>query len=180
MRQMRILPLGLMAVILSAAGCSPSASKPRIKTYNLGDRVQAGSLVFQVYEAKWQTQFGEGPTAKIPKNRFLVIRLNVVNSGATESMVPTLSLADDSGQTYVEMSDVEGLPQWLGFLRKLKPAESMQGNIVFDVSPRHYKLRVEDDSGQEKYAWVDIPLSFALQTPELVNPDSFKPGIPRN
>src|SRR5436190_172620 len=98
MRQMRILPLGLIAVLFSTAGCSPSASKPRIKTYNLGDRVQAGSLVYQVYEAKWQTQFGEGTTAKVPKNRFLVVRLNVVNSGATESLVPTLSVADDSGQ----------------------------------------------------------------------------------
>jgi hypothetical protein len=46
-------------------------------------------------------------------------------------------------------------------LRKLAPAQTEQGRVLFDVPTGAYRLRVTDDSpeaGTEKVAVVDIPL----------------------
>jgi hypothetical protein len=41
------------------------------------------------------------------------------------------------------------LPRLAGFLRRVKPAETLQGNVVFDVPPKHYRLRVGDENSQK-------------------------------
>jgi hypothetical protein len=56
------------------------------------------------------------------------------------------------------------VPQWIGYLRTVKPAESAQGNLVFDAPPAHYKLRLTDEN-EENPAYVDIPLSFGAEIP---------------
>ena len=73
---------------------------------------------------------------------------------------------DDNGATFPELSSGEGVPQFIGYLRSVKPAESQQGNALFDAPPRHYKLRIADETG-EKVAYVDIPLNFVSETPDL-------------
>jgi len=45
----------------------------------------------------------------------------------------------------------------------------MQGNLVFDVAPRHYKLRVTDEEGQHT-ALIDLPLEFNAEAPDLAPP----------
>ena len=49
-------------------------------------------------------------------------------------------------------------------LAQVKPAESAQGNLVFDAPPAHYKLRITDEN-EENPAYVDIPLSFGAEVP---------------
>ena len=65
------------------------------------------------------------------------------------------------------------------FLRSVKPAESAQGNVVFDAPPRHYKLKLMDETG-ERSAYIDIPLSFGAETPEMPTPGSAvkQPAVP--
>jgi hypothetical protein len=136
----------------------------------MGERVAVGALTYDVFEDRWKTDLGEGTQARIPKDRFLLIRLNVVNGGAGDAMVPTMSLVDaDSGQTYSELSNGEQVPGWIGFLRHLKPADSLQGNVVFDVPPKHYRLRVGDENSQAAEE-VDIPLTFASDSPDMPTP----------
>ena len=53
----------------------------------------------------------------------------------------------------------------VGCLRNVTPADFLQGNVVFDPPPPHYKLRVSDD--QNHAALVDIPLTFGAETPEI-------------
>jgi hypothetical protein len=125
----------------------------------MGERAQAGQLIFTVFENRWLPQLGAEASARIPTNRFFLLRLSIVNSGSNEAIAPPLTLIDDSGQRYTEVSDGEGVPQWIGYLRRVKPADTLTGNIVFDVPARHYKLEVGDD-GDEKKALIDIPLSF--------------------
>jgi hypothetical protein len=135
----------------------------------MGERITLGSLVYNVFDAQWKPQLGQGTEERIPKDRFFLIRLSVVNGGSTDLMVPTIVLVDDAGQTYTELSNGDQVPAWVGFLRRVKPAETLQGNLVFDVAPKHYRMRLSDENDQ-KNEEVDIPLSFASESPEIPPP----------
>ena len=152
---LRTVPL--LCAIAVVSGCGSSGSD--IQTYNLGDRVQAGPLVYLAYDTHWYLSFGVAPNARIPVNRFLVVRMNITNGGAVDSHVPTLTLLDDSGQSYNELSDGSGVPDWMGIARKIKPIESDKGTVAFDVPPKHYKLRVSDES-EQIVSYIDLPLNF--------------------
>jgi hypothetical protein len=154
-----------LACLVTFAACAPSVptdTRPR----RMGERVPAGSLVYNVFEDQWKAKLGDGPDARVPKDRFFLVRLSVVNGGSTELMVPTLTLVDDSGQTYSELSNGDQVPQWLGYLRRIKPAETLQGYVVFDVAPKHYILRASDENSQ-KSRDIDIPLNFSSDTPDI-------------
>ena len=47
---------------------------------------------------------------------------------------------------------------------RVKPAESAQGNLLFDAPPAHYKLRIADEN-EDHVAYIDIPLSFGAEAP---------------
>jgi hypothetical protein len=162
----------MLGLTLFAPGCGESGAK-EIRTFPMGDRVTMGHLIYTVFETQWHTHLGEEPNARLPQSRFMLLRVSIVNSGASETMVPTMSLVDDSGQTFTELSNGDGVTQWIGFLRQVKPAESAQGNIIFDVPPKHYKLRVTDEN-EQAVAMIDIPLSFGAETPEV--PGQQQPG----
>jgi hypothetical protein len=80
--------------------------------------------------------------------------------------VPNVSVIDDNGKAYPEISDGTGVPQYIGYLRRVKPAEAAQGHALFDAPPRHYKLRITDEDG-EHAGLVDIPLSFTSESPDV-------------
>jgi hypothetical protein len=163
----------LVCVALAGlVGCFAN-SAPEIRTYNMGDRIDLGHFVYTVYETRWLTQIGNGPAARVPQHRFFLIRMNVGNSGAAQSIIPNMSLEDDSGHSYPEVSNGEGLSDWLGFLRPVSVAESAAGNAVFDAPPAHYKLRIFDEENQ-RAALVDLPLSFRSETPEVEVPGEQK------
>src|ERR1700683_2246279 len=132
---------GAAFVCLAASvACSPGAP-PEAQVHRMGERVSVGSLVYNVFEDQWKAQLGQGTDARVPKDRFFLLRLSVVNAGSSDALIPGLTLVDDSGQTYQEMSNGDQVPQWMGYLRKAKPTETLQGNVVFDVPPKHYRLR---------------------------------------
>ena len=126
----------------------------------MGERAQAGPLIYTVLETKWVPQLGEGVSSRVPKSRFMLMRMSIVNSGSSECTAPTLTLIDDTGERHQELSDGEGVNQWVGFVRRVKPADGITGFALFDVPLRHYKLEVADES-EEKKAIIDIPLSFS-------------------
>jgi len=144
-----------------------------VRTYQMGEKVSLGPFVYTVFETQWLTQMGEEPALRIPQHRFFLVRASVVNSGSTELTAPNVSIVDDSGKVYEELVNGEGAPEWIGYLRQLKPAESAQGNLLFDVPPRHYKLRAADETG-ERIALIDIPLSFNAETPQVINPSDIR------
>jgi hypothetical protein len=158
---------GLAAVLLS--GCSSEPAKPPLKQYNMGEKVPVGHLSYTIFETQWLTHLGEGAAQRVPQNRFFLIRLSVVNGGSGDAAIPNMTLEDDKGQKYDELSNGEGVPQWVGYLRTAHPADALQGNVVFDVPPGHYKLTMADED-QSHAARVDIPLSFGAETPEVLSP----------
>jgi hypothetical protein len=153
------------ALFLSSCGDSEENAFP-VRTYTMGERVTLGHLVYVVFETQWATHLGEGADARVPQNRFFMIRLSAVNGAGKEASVPTLTLEDDKGVSFQELADGTGVPQFIGYLRTVRPAESAQGHALFDAPPRHYKLKIMDEDS-DHYAWVDIPLSFNSESPEV-------------
>ena len=169
MRLMRPIALfATVALCLFAGSCSSSEKFP-VRTYQMGEKVTLGPFIYNAFETQWLTHLGDDVTPRLPQHRFFVIRVSILNSGGTELIGPNLSLVDDSGKVYEELSNGEGVPQWIGYLRQLKPADSSTGNLVFDAPPRHYKLKVLDETG-ERAALIDIPLSFNAESPQVPSP----------
>jgi hypothetical protein len=137
----------------------------------MGEKVELGHIIYQIFETQWLTHIGEGADQRIPQHRFFLVRLSAVNSGGADVPIPTMTIQDDSGAVYNEISDGTGVPNWAGYLRNVKPAESVLGNVLFDAPPRRYKLKIADESG-ERGALIDIPLSFSSETPEVPTPGS--------
>jgi hypothetical protein len=163
---LRSFPAGAALACLAAlTACSPGVA-PEARLHRMGQRVTVGSLVYNVFEDQWRAQLGQGADVRVPKDRFFVVRLSIVNGGSTDLMVPSLTLVDDAGQAYPELSNGDQVPEWTGYLRRVKPADTLQGNIVFDVPPKHYRLRVTDETSQ-KSRDIDIPLSFQSDTPDM-------------
>ena len=163
MRETCLAGLGMVSLLV-LTGCTRQTGA-EMRTYPLGTRVQVGTLLYTVFDTQWFTQLGEGLDARIPEHRFFLIRLSVVNTGGREFLVPPLTLADEDGNTYSELSNGERIPMWTGLLRSVRQGETLQGNVAFDVPPRHYKLKINDET-EQKAAWVEIPLTFGPETPE--------------
>lgn len=161
---MRFEAVGLTALLVAAwsmltLSCSSGKSMAEAKGYRMGERVEVGPLIYIVTYTEWKEQLGEGLSARIPKNRFLMIHLSVTNSGVSDSAVPLMTLLDAKGQSFTELTDGQGVTEWLGSLRSLKPAQTDRGRVLFDVPPGAYRLRMTNDAepGSERAALVDIP-----------------------
>jgi hypothetical protein len=165
----RIHSVSLIAAALLVAGCKSQPTAFPVRTYPMGEKVLLGTLTYTVFETEYLTQIGEGPAPRIPQNRFFLVKISVSNGGSSTANVGAFQVEDDSGKIYPELNNGDGVPDWIGYLRSLKPAESAQGNAVFDAPPRHYTIRVHDETG-EKAALIDIPLTFNAETPDVPIP----------
>jgi hypothetical protein len=161
------LPFAL--VILSLTGCSVKEPEPVASSYQMGERIALGKLVYTVVERQWLPQVGTGVDARVPQNRFFLVRISAVNKSAGATIIPAVSLVDDSAGTFPEVQNGDGIPDFIGSLREVAPAATTQGNLVFDVAPKHYKLKLTDEDGKS-VALVDIPLTFEADTPEVPLP----------
>ncbi|HTS63321.1 MAG TPA: hypothetical protein VMH28_14945 [Candidatus Acidoferrales bacterium] len=173
MRLCSLFAAATAALLLTSCGSDDKPAYP-VRTYNMGEKVQLGHIAYQVFETRWMTHLGEGADTRLPQQRFFLIRMTAVNSAGNDLIVPNLSIQDDSGKTYEELSDGTGVPEYIGYLRSVKPAETAQGQALFDAPPRRYRLKLMDEE-KEKIAYVDIPLSFGAETPEIVPPPERKP-----
>lgn len=156
--------LGMFAVLASQTACVRPAP---VNVYRMGERVQAGQLIYNVFETKWQAQIGEGPQARTPAHRFMIMHLTVVNSGAEPVTVPSFKITDESGRIYPESMEGQGIPLWLGMIRRVKPADTLEGNAVFDVEPKSYKLKLDDGTDSGMVVMIDLPLQFDANKPNV-------------
>jgi hypothetical protein len=163
-----LFPL-LLAISLLTASCHPQAVSTRAE-YQMGEKVPAGPLTYNVVEKVWRSQLGETFQMRMPQNRFLVITLSATNGGGSEVSVPLLQLEAPDGKLYTELENGEGVDNWFGILRTLEPAQTGQGRILFDVPLSSYRLRLSDgDSVSGHFSYVHIPLQIDADPP-LVSP----------
>ncbi len=163
---------GGLAVVLLLAACSRPQRLLSGSDYRMGERVPIGPLVYTVLEDSWKTQLGDALRQRFPQNRFLMLTVSITNSGGMDATVPLLSVEDTNGKTYIESDNGEGVDHWLGLLRNIRPAQTLQGQIVFDVPPATYRLRVTDggEPGQEKTARIYVPLRLEVESPLAPSP----------
>jgi hypothetical protein len=157
-----VLPLG--AGILLLGGCQRQNSSQI--NYQMGERMTDGPMVYNVVQTTWRTQLGDLFNTRTPQNRFLMITLSATNSGGKETALPFFALEGPNGKEYKEVETGDGVDNWFGLLRTLNPAETRQGNLVFDVPLTSYRLRLTDggEPGTEKMVWVEIPLRLDTDT----------------
>jgi hypothetical protein len=126
----------------------------------MGERATNGPIVYNVVQTVWKTQLGDLFNAHEPQNRFLLITLSATNSGGKEIALPFFTLEGPNGKEIKEVENGDGVDEWFGLLRTLKPAENHQGNLVFDAPLASYRLRLTDggEPGTEKMVWIEIPL----------------------
>lgn len=163
---MRLVLVALLATLFS---CSSADKIQPSHTYQLGERTKLGRLTYTVSEKQWQNQFGSGVDARIPQNRFLLLRFSIQNTGAEEAIVPNTQLQDDAGVSYPEVADGEGVSDWIGNTRQVKAGGGIEGYLFYDVPQKHYLLRVEGEDEKES-AFIDIPLSFDSDVPDVTTP----------
>jgi hypothetical protein len=160
---MRIaFPPGVLIPVVLSLQTACLKPTPPVNVFRMGDRVQIGPLIYNVFEADWRAKLGE---SRIPTHRFLIVHLSVTNSGAETVSVPALNLIDASGKLYTESIDGQSVPAWLGLIRKLKPVDTLEGNILFDVEAKSYNLKLDDDSDPTRRSVVEMPLRFGLESP---------------
>ncbi len=158
---------------LFLTSCSETPKTPPVSSYLMGEKVHLGRLSYTVFETQWLTHLGDGPGARTPQNRFFLVRFSATNSGSEDATILNFTVTDDKGTVYDELPNGEGVPQWAGYLRVAKPADTIQGNVLFDAPAAHYKLKIADDSGT-RFALIDLPLTFSNETPDVVPPQGNK------
>jgi hypothetical protein len=162
-----LLAIPVALTLAGLSSCTPSEeaeSKP--SNYQMGERIPLGHLIYTVFDRQWLPQVGDGVDARVPQNRFYQVRISVLNSGGASSLIPTIALVDDAGTAHAEIENGDGFQEFLGTLSQVAPAETAQGYLVFDVQPKHYKLKLSDEDGK-RFALVDIPLSFDTDTTDV-------------
>ncbi|MFN0169391.1 MAG: DUF4352 domain-containing protein [Bryobacteraceae bacterium] len=166
----------LLAAFLVLSGCSDSAPKTPIPTFQIGEKVDLPPFIYSVIDTQWMTHIGEGVAQRVPAGRFLVVRLSITNTSSEENSVPALTLVDASDNSYPEVMDVGSLEAWVGLARAVKAADTLEGVFVFDVSPGTYRLRLQDSPAETRLAVVELPLKF--DSPDGLLPQT-KPDNPR-
>ena len=166
MRRLAFIPV--LAAVTAALFLNACSSRSiSVHSYSLGEKAELGHIIYTAYETQWVPQFGDGPEARVPQHRFFLVRMAAVNSSGADLIVPNATIEDDKGNSYAELRDGDGATNWIGYLRQVKPAESVQGNLLFDAPPAHYKLRLTDEN-EDHAAYFDIPLSFGAEVPSDV------------
>jgi Domain of unknown function (DUF4352) len=164
MRLYSVILITIVALFGVSCRDSETPKATSLGTFNMGEKAQVGPVTYTVFDSKWELSLGEQPTPRIPTNRFFILNISAVNTAGTTVSIPTFSLVDDNGQVYPELDNGEGVKNWLGFVRRVRPAESAQGTIVFDVPQKRLKLRVADE--EDHFAMINIPLSLGDALPD--------------
>jgi hypothetical protein len=158
---MRSAVICISILSLAAAGCSSAvSSKKEATVYAAGEKAVAGPLTYSVTDSEITQTLGDDPaTARNAQERFYLIKVAVSNSSSSEQPIPAMTLVDDEGHSIAELADGSNVPNWLGVVRNVGPAQTEQGVVLFDAPTKHYRLRLNDPF-DEKEISIDLPLDF--------------------
>ena len=165
-----MLKLSRAAVALALCGflggcSSPQTSQRDPKVYQMGEPVKTGPLVYTVLDTEWFDQLGDPAAPRLPHDHFLAVRFSVTNTGSLTSGIPPLTVMNSKRVTYAELNEANALPEWIGYIRSVKPAETLQGRILFDVPTGEYRLKVTDDAEPENQSSATIHMPLELIRP---------------
>ncbi len=155
------------ACALALSGCQKTAVPERSAA--MGVPLAVGPLTYTAVETEWRDVIDSPQGERVPKNRFLLVNVTVMNSSSEQKAAPLLQLVDAKGGNYPEIAEGEGVPDWMGYLRLLQPRESRSGRLLFDVPQGTYKLRVSSggDPESEQTALIEIPFQLNSDVPRV-------------
>jgi len=171
-----IAPSALLATVLAVAGCSSTPVRTT-KTFPAGEKATVDKLVYSVVDTQILTKLGDEANPRMPQNRFYIVQISASNSGNEDASIPAMTLTDDAGKTYEELTDGTGVSRWLGVIRRVGANQTESGNIVFDAPASHYKLKLTDDTDASD-VYVDIPLNFAHEQMSMGTEDTAPELLP--
>lgn len=155
---------GAIAAVLwlAAAGC---ADRKRDTVHPMGSPVAVGDLSYTVLGTEWRddllTDFGP----RKPQHRFLLVSVSITNNGPEDRNAPLLAVIGEDGRETIELDKGDGVPQWLGLLRRVPSTRTETGTIVFDVPPGDYRLRVSSGGDVEQERTALIALPYRVEAP---------------
>jgi hypothetical protein len=149
--------VGFALTMLWVTSCM--SHKKEVRVVELGAKAEIGPFIYQAFDTHWPMEIGD----RLPRDRFFTVRVSALNSGGADAVVPSLELVDDDGNSYPESPDGTGVDGWIGLSRKVSPGQSEQGTIIFDVPPKHYRLRVADEN--DNFMYIDIPFNLTTEEP---------------
>ena len=141
-RVSRALALMLLALLLAGCPVGP-------RRVALGEDAKVGVFTYRVLAARWQDQIGRGERAAAPDTRFYVVYLTVTNNGTEPLPFPRARLMDAAGKEYEESAKTRQRGIGLGSLQAMSPGFTLNGSLVFDVSPGAYTLILSDGNKGE-------------------------------
>jgi hypothetical protein len=137
-----------------------SSSKNSAVLYAAGDKATVGPLIYNVTDTEVTEKLGDDPDKeRTPQDRFFLVKVSISNSGPEDQPIPAMTLVDDGGHNYTELSDGAGVANWLGVVRTVGPTQTEQGVVLFDAPTKHYRLRLNDPLDEKEIA-IDVPLNF--------------------
>ena len=130
----------------------PAPEQERIVRHKLGEDVFVGYWAYRCESAHWQNTVEEGGgLRRVADAKYLVVSLVFRNNDTASSILPPAKLLDDAGREHDESPDL-GVS-----LRSLNPGVTGSGNLVFDVPPGKYSLKLSGGFASGRSALIDIP-----------------------
>lgn len=152
-----------VAVVLSSAACGPRKSDT---VHPMGTPVIVGDLSYTVYQTEWRDELQTNMGPRKPEHRFLLVTVSITNNGPEDLTAPLLAVIDKDGRETLELDKAEGVPQWLGLLRRVRSTQTETGVLLFDVPPGDYKLRVSSGGDVEHEQTALVSLPYRVEAPE--------------
>jgi len=164
---------GAAALVLLLAACS---GRNADTVHPMGTPVAVGDLSYTVYGTEWRDELQTDMGPRKPQHRFLLVSVSITNNGPEDRNAPLLAVIDKDGRETLELDKGDGVPQWLGLLRRIRSTQTETGMLLFDVPPGDYKLRVSSggDVDDEKTALISLP--YRVEAPE--SRPSVEPQLP--
>jgi len=152
-----LIAAGALILLIFSGSCT---KKKDVRMVEMGELAVIGPYRYKAYETLWPLSLGD----RVPKDRFLVVKLTVENDLDQHSTVPSIDLVDDAGNVIPELSDGTGVEHWLGMVRTLTKDQPTDGAVVFDAAPRQYMLRVADDA--DNFMYIRMPFNLNSEAPQ--------------
>lgn len=138
--------------LLLAAGCSETevsnesvkTEAKQEKTYKIGDAVNVGDMGYTVKTKETAAQVGPSVLPETASGKYLVIDVNVKNSGDEAVTVDSSFFKLKQGDKTYEADSAASMSANQGedgeikdsfFMQQLNPNSEMNGKVVFDLSP---------------------------------------------
>lgn len=168
-----ILTAVVAASTLLSPGCRRGVGTERVGA--LGAPLAVGPLTYTAVETQWRDSIESSKGPRLPKDKFLLVNVSVLNASSEQNGAPLLQIVDAKGQVHPEIAEGDGVTDWMGYLRILKPRESRSGWLLFDAPQGACKLRVSSggDPENEQTALIELPLQLNPEGPRTPDATGF-------